>query len=143
VYERDLALVRAGAPAEIVTEAQPNAIAGRVDYVAALVDPGTKATEVRIVAQNPGQLLKRDMFVRVRIHSTKETTGILLPVSSVLRDDDNLPFVFVAAADSSFLRRRVTLGRRVGDRYEITASLSVGERVVADGALFIQFAESQ
>ena len=34
-------------------------------------------------------------------------TGLLVPVSAVLRDDQNLPFVFVAAANNAFARRRI------------------------------------
>ena len=59
------------------------------------------------------------MFVRVQIKSAHEHRGILVPVSSVLRDDQNLPFVFVAAPGNGFARRRITLGSRVGDSYEI------------------------
>jgi cobalt-zinc-cadmium efflux system membrane fusion protein len=98
---------------------------------------------VRIVAENPGQVLKRDLFVRVLVHSRQERTGLLVPVASVLRDDDNLPFVFVSNAQGAFVRRRVTIGYRVGERYEILTGLAVGEKVVGEGALFIQFAENQ
>ena len=41
------------------------------------------------------------------------------------------------------MRRRVTVGLRVGDRYEITTGLTAGDKIVTDGALFLQFAESQ
>jgi multidrug efflux pump subunit AcrA (membrane-fusion protein) len=61
----------------------------------------------------------------------------------VLRDDDNLPFVFVETAGGTFTRRTVTLGNRVGDRYEVTAGLKEGELVTAEGGLFLEFAQSQ
>jgi cobalt-zinc-cadmium efflux system membrane fusion protein len=64
-------------------------------------------------------------------------------VSAVLRDDENLPFVYVAAADGSFARRRVTLGSRVGDHYAIPAGLADGDQIVADGGLFVQFQQNQ
>ena len=143
VYGADIGAVAAGQTAEVITDASPAPVQARVDYVAPIVDPGTKATTVRLVTNNPSALLKRDMFVQVRIHSTRERRGVLVPTSSVLRDEDNLPFVFVSNADRSFSRRRVTLGARVKDRYEITSGLTAGERVLADGALFVQFAESQ
>ena len=73
----------------------------------------------------------------------REHRGILVPVSAVLRDDQNLPFVFVAAANNGFARRRIDLGTRVGDQYEVTSGLNAGDQVVAEGALFLQFAESQ
>lgn len=143
VYPNDLDLVHAGQTASVYTDASPRPLAGRVDYVAALVDPGTKATAVRIVADNRGQLLKKDMFVRVDIHSREVRRGVVIPSSALLRNDDNLPFVFIAQNDGSFLRRNITYGYRVGNGYQVTSGLAPGDKVVADGALFIQFAESQ
>ncbi|HEY5219187.1 MAG TPA: efflux RND transporter periplasmic adaptor subunit [Gemmatimonadaceae bacterium] len=143
VYPSDIDLVHQGQTASIFTDASPKAISGRVDYVAALVDPGTKAIAVRIVADNAAQQLKRDMFVRVQIHASSERKGLVIPAAALLRDDDNLPFVFVAMPDGTFQRRRITYGYRVDDGYEVTSGLAVGDKVVADGALFIQFAESQ
>ena len=67
------------------------------------------------------------MYVRVQIHSRSEDTGLLIPVSAILRDDENLPFVYVAQSDGSFARRHVTLGYRDGDRYEIPAGLQAGD----------------
>ncbi len=61
----------------------------------------------------------------------------------MLRDDERLPFVYVQNKDGSFLRRRVTLGSQLGERYEIRSGLVPAERVVSDGGLFMQFAESQ
>jgi cobalt-zinc-cadmium efflux system membrane fusion protein len=143
VYATDIPLVSAGVPVDIITDASTKPVAGTVDYVAPIVDPGTKAVSVRIVADNADRQLKRDMFVRLRVRSRVERRGLLVPVSSVLRDDDNLPFVFVSNTEGAFVRRRVTLGYRVADRYEITEGLAAGEKVVAEGALFIQFAENQ
>jgi len=143
VYGADVALVTSGARVDVIVDGSTTPVEGHVDYVAPIVDPGTKATNVRIVAANSQGLLKRDQFVRLLIHSSRSATGILVPSASVLRDDDNLPFVLIAGADGSFLRRHVTLGHRVGDRYELTSGVTAGEQVVGNGALFIQFAESQ
>jgi len=49
----------------------------------------------------------------------------------------------VAERNNAFARRRVTLGYRSGDRYEIPSGLAAGERVVADGGVFVQFMQSQ
>jgi cobalt-zinc-cadmium efflux system membrane fusion protein len=64
-------------------------------------------------------------------------------VSAILRDDQNLPFVYVEQADNSFARARVTLGYRSGDQYSITSGLKLGTQVVTDGALFLQFMQQQ
>jgi cobalt-zinc-cadmium efflux system membrane fusion protein len=146
VFESDLSSVQVGDRAEVTTTASPTPFVGRVTYIAALVDPATKATSVRVVVPNTRRLLKKDMYVQVSIHASRERNGVLIPVTSVLRDDDNLPFVFVevtSAAGTSFARRQITIGTRVGDQYEVKAGLKAGERIISEGALFVQFAQSQ
>ena len=143
VFESDLGAVQRGETASITTDATPDTLSGRVDYVADLVDPATKATAVRVVVPNRNRPLKRDMLVRVTIRTLRPRTGILVPIAAVLRDDENLPFVYVAAVGGTFDRRRVDLGGRVGDRYEVASGLKDGESVVTDGALFLQGASTQ
>jgi membrane fusion protein, heavy metal efflux system len=143
VFESDLGAVQRGETAFISTDAAPDTLPGRVDYVADLVDPATKATAVRVVVPNRNRLLRRDMLVRVTIRTLRPRTGIMVPVVAVLRDDENLPFVYVAAAGGAFDRRRVDLGGRVGDRYEVASGLKAGESVVTDGALFLNGASTQ
>lgn len=143
VFPSDLKDVAVGEPADVITDAASLPMSGRVDYVAALVDPTSKATAVRVLVPNLNHVLRKDMFVRVAIHATHEHTGLLVPTTSVLRDEENLPFVYVAAANGSYDRRRITLGSRVGDRYEVVSGIVAGDKVVSEGALFLQFAESQ
>ncbi|HXY31544.1 MAG TPA: efflux RND transporter periplasmic adaptor subunit [Gemmatimonadaceae bacterium] len=143
VFEADLSAVTVGERAEVSTSASPRPLEGTVSYVAALVDPNTRATSVRVSVPNVGRLLKRDMYVQVTIHSSRDRRGLLAPVSAVLRDEDNLPFVFVEKGNGTFARRQITLASRVGDRYEVAGGLSSGERVISEGGLFLQFEQSQ
>jgi membrane fusion protein, heavy metal efflux system len=143
VFESDVGAVQRGEAAFITTDAAPDTLLGRVDYVADLVDPATKATAVRVVVPNRNRLLRRDMLVRVAIRAARPRTGITVPVAAVMRDDENLPFVYVAVTGGTFDRRRVELGGRVGDRYEVASGLKAGESVVTDGALFLNGASTQ
>jgi hypothetical protein len=88
-------------------------------------------------------VLKRDMLVNVAIRAAMAKNALLIPTAAVLRDDQNLPFVFVARPGNHFARRQVTLGGRTADQYEVTAGLEPGERIVSDGALFLQFEGNQ
>jgi cobalt-zinc-cadmium efflux system membrane fusion protein len=116
---------------------------GTVQNISASVDPNTRAVVARIVAPNPGDLLKKQMYVDVSIESGRVATGLLVPVSAVLRDDQNLPFVYIFLSDGSFARRHVTLGYRDSQNEAVTSGLSSGDRVVSNGALFLQFMQSQ
>jgi cobalt-zinc-cadmium efflux system membrane fusion protein len=137
IFEADLPSVRVGDSADVITGyGQP--LRGRVDYIAALVDPNTRAVSVRIDVPNPGQVLKRDAYTRVQLHSQVSVQGILVPVSAVLRDDENLPFVFVATGGGKYERRRIEIGARIGDGQEIRSGLNAGETIVVEGGLFLQ-----
>ena len=96
-----------------------------------------------MVVENPGGFLKKQMYVRVLIQARQESTGMLVPVSAILRDDENLPFVYVAQRDGSFARQQVTLGYRAGDQYDISDGLKAGDEIVVDGAIFVQFMQNQ
>lgn len=144
VFGSDLTAVSVGDPAEVETGiAATNNFSGTVDNISALVNPDTRSVLVRVVVDNPKDFLKKQMYVRVRIRAREESTGLLVPVSAILRDDENLSFVYVVQADGSFARRHVTLGYRTGDQTDITEGLQAGDQIVVDGGLFLQFAQSQ
>jgi cobalt-zinc-cadmium efflux system membrane fusion protein len=143
LFGSDLSAVSVGDPAEVVTGIDAHNFPGKVDRISALVDPDTRAVTVRVVAENPHRALRKQMYVRVLLHSRDESTGFLAPASAVLRDDENLPFVYVAESDSSFARRHITLGSQVAERYEVPAGLRAGDQVVVAGGLFVQFMQSQ
>ncbi|WP_291189981.1 efflux RND transporter periplasmic adaptor subunit [Frateuria sp.] len=142
VAPAELGAVRAGDPATIEAGGV-GALRGTVDNLGALVDPDTRAVPVRVAVDNPAGLLKKQMYVRVRIQSRQPQSALLLPVSAVLHDDENLPFVYVAERDGSFARRHVSLGERAGDSYPIAQGIRPGDQVVVDGGLFVQFMQSQ
>jgi membrane fusion protein, heavy metal efflux system len=139
----DLAQIGRGEAAQIDPRNGTGPFHGTVENISASVDPNTRAVVARIVAPNPGDLLKKQMYVDVSIESAIVSTGLLVPVSAVLRDDENLPFVYLALPDGSFARRHVTLGYRDSQNYDVTSGLESGDKVVANGALFLQFMQSQ
>lgn len=142
VFGADLAAVKVGDTADIDAGADAR-LAGKVDNIAALVDPNTRAVGVRVVAENSRGLLRKQMYVRVLIHAQEESSGVLVPTSAILRDDENLPFVYLAQPDGSFARQRIALGNRVEDKYEITDGLKSGDQVMTDGGIFVQFMQNQ
>jgi cobalt-zinc-cadmium efflux system membrane fusion protein len=143
VFGSDIDDVSLGDNAEIRTGADGRAIAGSVTNISTEVDPNTRSVMVRVAVENPVGLLKKQEYVRVSIEAHQVSSGLLVPVSAVLHDDENLPFVYVMQRDGSFARAHVTLGYRTGDRYDIASGVRAGQRIVADGGLFLQFMQSQ
>jgi cobalt-zinc-cadmium efflux system membrane fusion protein len=143
VFGADIASVGLGASADVVTGIGTTTLPGTVGNVAAQVDPNTRSVAVRVVTNNPGEILKKQMYVRVLIHAPQDSSGTLVPVSAILRDDENLPFVYVAQPDGGFGRQHVTLGYRTGDQYDIAEGVKPGDRIVTDGGIFLQFMQNQ
>ena len=143
VFSGEITRVHAGDDATVDTGDGGAPLAGKVTNVGPVVDPDTRSVTARVQVDNPEGLLKQQMYVQVHIRSSKQSQGLLLPVSAVLRNDENLPYVYVLAADGSYARRSVTLGTRIDDRYVIQQGIHPGDRVVVDGSIFLQFIETQ
>jgi membrane fusion protein, heavy metal efflux system len=143
IFGSDLTSIHVGDQAEVTSGIDSHMFSGTVDNISALIDPDTRSVMARVVVKNPGEFLKKQMYVRVRIQSREESTALLVPVSSILRDDVNLPFVYAAQPDGSFTRQHVTLGYRTGDQYEIADGLHSGDKIVVDGGIFVQFMQNQ
>jgi cobalt-zinc-cadmium efflux system membrane fusion protein len=142
VYQADLALVRSGDDVAVQTDAYPGTFHGRISYVSPALDPNTRTLQARIVVDNPGEKLKKDMYCTVTVTAGSISNAIAVPDSSILRDDNNQPFVYVAIAANQFGRRDVEIGQSENEKTQILKGISVGERVVGDGSLFLQFANS-
>jgi membrane fusion protein, heavy metal efflux system len=143
IFGADLVAVGVGDTAEVATGIDSKTLPGKVDNISALVDPDTRSVAVRVVADNPGEILKKQMYVRVRIKAHQESNGFLVPVSAILRDDENLPFVYLLQSDGSFARQHITLGARTDDQYDIPVGVTAGDQIVIDGGLFLQFMQNQ
>ena len=142
IYQADLAYVRDGEDVVVQTDAYPGNFHGRISYVSPALDPNTRTLQARIVVDNPGEKLKKDMYCTVTVTAGLIADAIAVPDSSVLRDDNNQPFVYVAVGANQFGRRDVETGQSQNGHAQILKGISVGEKVVGDGSLFLQFANS-
>lgn len=142
VYQADLAYVHNGDDVVVQTDAYPISFHGRISYVSAALDPNTRTLQARLVVDNPGEKLKRDMFCTAVVTAGSILNVIAVPNASILRDDNNQPFVYIGTGTNEFGRRDVDLGQSENGRTQILKGISVGERVVGDGSLFLQFANS-
>jgi cobalt-zinc-cadmium efflux system membrane fusion protein len=144
VYQGDVAYVRSGDSVNINTDSYPDTFRGRISYIAPALDPNTRTLQARIVAENPGDKLKKDMYVAATVSAGVIANALTVPDSAVLRDTENQPFVYVQSTtkQNEFARRLVQLGDSHAGRTQLTSGVKEGERVVGDGSLFLQFKNS-
>jgi cobalt-zinc-cadmium efflux system membrane fusion protein len=142
IFDRDLPSVKSGDPVDETNPSLNRSFRGTVSYIGSFVDPSTRTTPVRIVTQNPGGLLKKDMFVDAVVHTGVENHMLAIPVSALLRDDKNEPIVYVQSEPGKFAQRSVSIAGQQDGLVAITSGLKEGETVVSDGSLFLQFANT-
>jgi cobalt-zinc-cadmium efflux system membrane fusion protein len=142
VFQSDLPYVRPGNQVEINTETYPKLFHGKISYIAPALDATTRTLQARIVTDNPGHELKKDMYVTALVNAGSIPDAITVPDAAVLRDTENQPFVYVQTNTNQFARRLVTLGQTNKGRTQITGGLKEGEHVAGNGSLFLQFKNS-
>jgi cobalt-zinc-cadmium efflux system membrane fusion protein len=144
IFDQDLPNVRLGDEVDETNPSFPGAFHGKISFIGSLVDPDTRTTDVRIVTQNPGDLLKKDMYVDAVVHTGVRRNVLVLPVSAILRDEKNEPLVYVQqqGQPGRFAQRTVTLGPQQGNLVAVTSGLAAGEPVVTEGSLFLRFVQT-
>jgi cobalt-zinc-cadmium efflux system membrane fusion protein len=142
VYQADLEYVKNGDEVVVQTDAFADKFHGRISYVSPALDPNTRTLQARIVVENPGEKLKRDMYCTVAVTAGVLKNVLAVPAAAVLRDDNNQPFVYALTGQSQFARRDVTLGETQDGQTQIAKGISPGDKIVGNGSLFLQFANS-
>ena len=142
VYQNDLAYVKVGDVVDVQTDAYPDTFHGKISFVSPALDPNTRTLQARLEIENHGGKLKNNMYCVATVVAGAIPNAIAIPDAAVLRDDQNEPFVYVATSDNQFARRSVQIGQSESGRTQILKGLSPGEKVVGDGSLFLQFANS-
>lgn len=142
VYQSDVAYVHPGDSVDITTDTYPQVFHGKISYVAPALDPNTRTLQARIVTSNPKKILKKDMYVTAVLQSGLIQNALTVPDAAVLRDTENMPFVYVQSGANQFARRLVKITDSQDGRTQVTDGLKEGERVVGDGSLFLQFRNS-
>jgi cobalt-zinc-cadmium efflux system membrane fusion protein len=144
VYQGEVAFVHTGDTVGITTDAYPDTFHGKISYIASALDPTTRTLQARIVTQNPGNKLKKDMYVTASVNAGAIANALTVPDAAVLRDAENQPFVYVQSTvkQNEFARRSVQVGDSHAGRTQIAEGLQEGEHVVGDGSLFLQFKNS-
>lgn len=141
VYQDDLGSVKRGQSADIMSTSTGKKIfRGIVTSIDPVLNPETRSSRVRIQVENPGSLLRTEMYVDVRIKST-EGRFLSIPVEAII-DTGTRQIAFIAKEDGYFEPRLVVLGNKKEDFYVVQAGLKEGERVVVN-ANFLVDSESQ
>jgi len=137
VASSDLAALKPGMAA-LVTPAGGAPIKGTLRIVAPTVDAQTRNGLVYVdlpTGAATAGAARAGMFARGEFE-VGSGSGLTLPQSAVLLRD-GFSYVLRVGADAKLIEVKVKVGRRVGDRVEVTSGVDASTRVVASGGGFL------
>jgi len=114
---------------------------GKLNFISAVIDAGTRRLMARASIDNPDNLLKPEMFARVTVITSGEGSAPAVPASSIIYEGEDA-HVWVADGDKALTYRAIETGISTGKYVEVRQGLKPGEDVVVKGALFIDRAAS-
>ena len=116
-------------------------LTGRINYVAAAIDPATRRLMVRATVDNASGQLKPEMFATVTLYAPDDQPSVGVPKQALIYEGDQVR-VWVAHEDKSIELRQIKTGLTNGDLVEVHGNLKPGEQIVTKGSLFIDRAAS-
>lgn len=141
VFEKNLANVHVGAPAEVQLNAYPRErFTGSVEYLSKQIDPTARTVVARVPLTNRGDLLRLGLFGVARIGTGESSAkGPVLAVPrSAVTDIGRKSVVFVQQPDGDFDLHEVVLGEGALGKVEIVHGLREGELVVVEGVFTLK-----
>jgi len=105
---------------------------GRVNLIAPIIDPNTRSFGLEASFTNSNQKLRPGMFARVEINLGKNMSVVIPDRAVIKQNGTNDKYVFIEK-DGVVDYRKIELGRRLGDTYEIISGIEEGENIVIEG----------
>jgi multidrug efflux pump subunit AcrA (membrane-fusion protein) len=127
-------LLKVGNDAEIHAPGVDDMVAAKVSMISPALDPGSTTVEVWLKIDNRSGKLKVGTPVKVAIAGRSVENAMKIPQSAVLTGDDGSKSVMVVGADSTAVKKKVTLGIRDGDDVEVLSGLEGSEHVITTGS---------
>jgi len=137
VNESDIPRIKLGMAANVQTISFPDELfKGKVDKIYNVLDPESKAMQIRIQLQNVGFKLKPEMHATVHLNFDEDGQMNAIPSQSIIFDRSK-NWVMVFHSRSKIETRPVEVYRTLANRAYIKSGLKDGERVISKNQLLV------
>ncbi|MFK2819202.1 efflux RND transporter periplasmic adaptor subunit [Flavobacteriaceae sp. LMIT009] len=141
VYENQIELFKTGQDITITTNANPNKeYKQKVDFINPTMNLQTRTVDLRVVLNNRSTELKTGMFIEGIIESKSNNLdeSVTIPSSSVLwTGERSIVYVKTNPDEPIFEMKEVTLGKQIGEEYEVVDGLKDGDEIVTNGTFTV------
>ena len=141
--DRDVVRLKLGDPATVSVDAFPGqSLTGRISVLPGAADAGSGLFDIEVELAAPPVTLVSGLSARVRIDPVVagEATLPYAPISAVIEADGDRAAVFVVE-NGTASRRAVRVAFIAPTAIAVAEGLKAGEKVVTDGALYLEDGE--
>lgn len=133
VAEIDRAEVKTGMPVSVTLDAFPeDTIDARISRIYPAVDPSSRTFQAEVQIPNAGEKIFPGMFARVKLnHGSK--SHVVVPDRAIVKQTGSGNRYVYVFKDGKVSFRKVELGRRLDDAYELLSGIADGDSVVISG----------
>lgn len=134
VPETEIGKLSKNAAANIFLPTLDQSFNGKVAIINPQSDDISRSYTVKVKLPNPTQTLLPGMIAKVVLQNGGNHQAITVPATAVVRDADDITYVFVASNDSTATRKRITTTGITGNNnLIISAGIQPGEKIITAG----------
>ena len=131
VSDRDVALISPGQEVMLKVDAFPETtFTGKVENVDEIADPRTGTYTVKIIIDNPKEILKSGMYASAKIVIDKAESVVVIPTDALVNDT----LVYIAEGNTA-KARKVKTGVKSAQLVQIIDGVKPGEKVITTGTI--------
>ena len=139
ISESEYTKIRKGDKVSLTVDAIPGQeFSGKVDRLYPTIDPATHTFKAEVVVPNTDRVLRPGMYARVTVNFGTRRSIIVPDKALVKQEGTGTRFIYVLRADNTVSYLPVTVGRHMGQEYEVLSGLEEGARVVVKGQALLR-----
>ncbi|MDR6562266.1 MULTISPECIES: efflux RND transporter periplasmic adaptor subunit [unclassified Arcicella] len=134
VPENEIGSFKVGMQSNVFIPTLSDSVKGTISIINPQADAVSKTYSAKILLNNIGQKLLPGMIANVTINPNKYVPVITIPATAVLRDADDITYVFVVNAEKKAVRKRITISSLIGSKEAIVKDgLTKGDLIIVEG----------
>nr|WP_298935656.1 efflux RND transporter periplasmic adaptor subunit [uncultured Dyadobacter sp.] len=133
VPESEIGKIRKGQTAQVSVPTLGSQVAGKIAIINPIADAVAKTYTVKIQLPNPDGKLLPGMITDAEIGTGQSNAAITIPATAVVRDANDITYVFVATNTNRAVKRRITASGLRGTDIVVSEGLQQGDKVVVSG----------
>ncbi len=134
IPESEVGSFKQGTIAKVYIPTLQDSVSGKITIINPQADAVSRTYNIKIKIPNSNGSLLPGMLANISINTGKSLSSLTVPATAVVRDADDITYVFIAGTQHKAIRKRITVGALTGkNEVVVTTGLQGGEQVITTG----------